>query len=103
MIEGESGLVAVARQGERPVYEPSKRRLTWPNGAVATSYSAEEPDSLRGPQFDAAWCDELAAWSKPDAWDQLQYGLRVGQARQVVAPAAAVSEEVGCMPSSPGF
>lgn len=84
MIEGESGLMAVARPGERPRYEPSKRRVTWPNGALATSFSAEEPDSLRGPQFDAAWCDEVAAWRYPDAWDQLQYGLRIAPARQIV-------------------
>jgi phage terminase large subunit-like protein len=85
MIEGPlSGLMATAGAGERPRYEPSKRRLTWPNGAVATAYSAEDPDSLRGPQFDAAWLDELAAWRYADAYDQLQYGLRLGQARQIV-------------------
>ncbi len=85
MIEGPlSGLMATARPGERPRYEPSKRRLTWPNGAVATAFSAEDPDSLRGPQFDAAWCDELGAWRYPDAYDQLQFGLRLGMARQIV-------------------
>jgi len=84
MIQGDSGLLAVARSGERPRYEPSKRRLTWSNGAMAITFSAEDPDSLRGPQFDAAWCDELAAWRHPEAYDQLQYGLRIGLARQVV-------------------
>jgi len=52
---------------ERPLYEPSKRRLTWPNGAIATTYSADEPERLRGPQHDAAWCDELGAWRYPEA------------------------------------
>lgn len=62
MVEGESGLLAIARGGSRPVFESSKRQLTWANGAIATLFSADEPDRLRGPQFDAAWCDELAAW-----------------------------------------
>ena len=62
MVEGESGLLAIASATMRPVFEPSKRQLTWPNGAIATLFSADEPDRLRGPQFDAAWCDELAAW-----------------------------------------
>ena len=78
LIEGESGILACCPDSERPVWEPSKRRLTWPSGAIATTYSAEEPDQLRGPQHDAAWCDELAAWRYPDAWDQLQMGLRLG-------------------------
>jgi phage terminase large subunit-like protein len=63
MVEGQSGLLAIAPDAARPVFEPSKRQLTWPNGAIATLFSADEPDRLRGPQFDAAWCDELAAWS----------------------------------------
>jgi phage terminase large subunit-like protein len=78
MVEGESGILAVAPPGNRPEYEPSKRRLKWPNGAMATTYSADEPDRLRGPQHDAAWCDELAAWRYPEAWDMLQLGLRLG-------------------------
>ena len=80
MVEGESGLLAVAPEWDRPHFEPSKRRLTWPNGAIATLYSAEEPDSLRGPQHDTAWCDELAKWSRLAAtWDNLQFGLRLGE------------------------
>jgi len=79
MIEGESGILATAANHMRPVYEPSKRRLTWPNGAVATAFSADEPDRLRGPQHDAAWADELAAWTYPEAWDMLQFGLRLGK------------------------
>ena len=78
MVEGESGLLAIAPAGHRPLYEPSKRRLTWPNGALATTYSADEPERLRGPQHDFAWCDELAAWRYPEAWDMLMFGLRLG-------------------------
>ena len=71
MVEGESGLLAIAPPGDRPHYEPSKHRLTWKNGAVAETFSADEPDRLRGPQHDLAWCDELAAWRYPAAWDML--------------------------------
>ena len=78
MIEGESGILATARSGARPVYEPSRRRVTWPNGAIATTYSAEEPERLRGPQHDAAWADELGAWKYEAAWDMLLLGLRLG-------------------------
>jgi phage terminase large subunit-like protein len=78
MVEGESGLLAIASAPNRPRYEPSKRRLTWPNGAIATAYSAEEPDRLRGPQHDAAWCDELAVWRHEASWDMLMLGLRLG-------------------------
>lgn len=78
IVEGESGILAISPPWFRPDYQPSKRRLVWPNGAIATTYSADEPNSLRGPQHDFAWCDELAAWKYPDAWDQLQFGLRLG-------------------------
>lgn len=79
MIEGESGILAVSPPWNRPVYEPSKRRLTWPNGAIATTYSGEDPESLRGPQHDAGWCDELCAWSYPDdTWAMYNFGLRLG-------------------------
>jgi len=78
MVEGESGIMEVCPPSFRPTYEPSKRRLTWPNGAIATTYSAEEPDRLRGPQHDGAWCDELAAWRYPETWDMLMFGLRLG-------------------------
>ena len=67
MIEGVSGLLAVHRAGERPRFEASKRQLVWPNGAIAQMFSAEDPDSLRGPQFDAAWCDELAQVARAGA------------------------------------
>lgn len=84
MIEGESGLMNTRTGNRRPSYEPSKRRVTWPNGAMATAYSADEPDRLRGPQHTHAWADELAAWRYPDAWDMLMFGLRLGARPRVV-------------------
>lgn len=85
MVEGESGILAVHPPAERPLYEPSKRRLTWPNGAQATLFSADEPDRLRGPQHEAAWCDELAAWRYLDeSWANLMMGLRLGRSQAVV-------------------
>jgi phage terminase large subunit-like protein len=85
IVEGESGILATARPDFRPRYEPSKRRLTWPNGAIATTYSADEPDLLRGPQHDALVADELAAWKYPEAWDMAMLGLRLGANPRVVA------------------
>jgi phage terminase large subunit-like protein len=80
MVEGESGLLAVHPPEFRPLYSPSNRKLTWPNGAVAYTYNATQPDQLRGPQHDAAWCDEVAKWQyMQEAWDQLQFGLRLGE------------------------
>ena len=80
MVEGESGILACAPQAFRPLYEPSKRRLTYPNGARQTVFSADEPDRLRGPQHEYAWGDELAAWRYlEEAWAQLLLGLRIGQ------------------------
>lgn len=85
MVEGASGILAVHPEHERPEYEPSKRRLTWPNGATATVFNATEPDQLRGPQFDLAWCDELAKWRYArETWDQLQFGLRLGEHPRVL-------------------
>jgi phage terminase large subunit-like protein len=81
MIEGQSGLLAIHPARQRPLFEPSKRRLTWPNGAVAELFSADEAEALRGPQFTAAWCDELAKWRNAEtAWDMLQFALRLGDA-----------------------
>ena len=84
MVEGESGLLAICPPGHMPGFEPSLRRLTWPNGAQATLYSAGEPESLRGPQHSHAWCDELAKWDNVHgkagkAWDNLLFGLRLGE------------------------
>lgn len=84
MVEGESGIMAIVPPWNLPNYEPSKRRLTWPNGAIATTFSADEPDRLRGPQHDALWADELAAWKYPEAWDMAMFGLRAGAKPQAV-------------------
>jgi phage terminase large subunit-like protein len=84
MVEGQSGLLAIHPAHERPLFEPSKRRLTWPNGAIAELFSADEAEALRGPQFTAAWCDELAKWRGAErAWDMLQFALRLGDAPRV--------------------
>ncbi len=86
MVEGESGIMACSPPWFMPNYEPSKKRLTWPNGARATIFSAEDPEALRGPQHDCAWLDELCKWKKQqEAFDQLQFGLRLGiSPRQVI-------------------
>lgn len=86
MIEGVSGLLAVHPRAERPQWQASRRRLEWPNGAVAQAFSAEDPESLRGPQFGAAWLDELGKWKNgEETFDQLQFGLRLGsRPRQTV-------------------
>jgi phage terminase large subunit-like protein len=86
MIEGVSGLLAVHDKRDRPRWESSRRRLTWETGVVAQAFSAEDPESLRGPQFHAAWCDELAKWRYArETWDMLQFGLRLGDwPRQLV-------------------
>ena len=84
MIEGASGLLSVFPPDKRPQYEPSKRRVTFWNGATAVAYSADRPDRLRGPNHDLAWADELAAWRYLDAWDQLMLGLRLGDQPRVV-------------------
>lgn len=88
MVEGESGLLSVCWAGDkthaaetlgRPSYEPSKRRLTWENGAIATLFSAEEPERLRGPQAEVLWADELASWKyMRETWDMAMFGLRLG-------------------------
>jgi len=86
MIEGVSGLLTIHRRHERPQWSPARRRLEWQNGSIAQAFSAEDPEGLRGPQFAAAWADELAKWRHPEAaWDMLQFGLRLGaHPRQVV-------------------
>jgi phage terminase large subunit-like protein len=86
MVEGLSGILRTSPRAQRPVWSPTRRRLEWANGAVAQAFSAEEPESLRGPQFDAAWCDELAKWRHMEAtFDMLQFGLRLGAApRQLI-------------------
>lgn len=93
MIHGESGFLARCWKGDKtdkgvelgaPVWSPTKRTLTWANGAQVQFFSAEEPERLRGPQFEAAWCDELAAWNRDrDTWDMLQFCLRLGKHPQI--------------------
>lgn len=87
MIEGPSGLKSIEQVSDwRPYYNVSRRRLEWPFGAIASVFSAEDADSLRGPQFDVAWCDEVAAWPNGEAvWDNLQLGLRLGARPRCVA------------------
>jgi phage terminase large subunit-like protein len=93
MIKGESGFLASCWKGDKdingkeigaPEWSPTKRTLTWANGATITFFSAEEPERLRGPQGDFAWCDELCAWNRDrDTWDMLQFCLRLGKHPQV--------------------
>lgn len=94
MIEGESGLLSVCWENDvdhrgqlmgRPIYEPSKRRVKWANGAIVTAYSADEPERLRGPQHDFGWCDEMGAWKYAQmAWDMFLFGLRLGDNPQAM-------------------
>ena len=79
LVEGESGILNTAPSWCRPLYQPTRRRLIWPTGAIAMLYSAEEPDRLRGPQHHASLCDELASWSRPETFDMLNFGLRLGR------------------------
>jgi phage terminase large subunit-like protein len=95
MLEGPSGLLSISPPWFMPRHEASKCKLTWPNGSTALHFSAEEPKGLRGPQFHAAWCDELAAWAAgsmedekgtivpgvPHAWTQLQFTMRMPGSR----------------------
>lgn len=90
MVEGESGVLAASPGALAPDFEPSLRRLQWPNGAQAYLYSAGEPESLRGPQHSHAWCDEIAKWDNASgraiaAWDNLQMGMRLGEHPRVLA------------------
>jgi len=89
MVKGESGFLSVCWEGDRtyqgkkmgyPEWSPTKRTLSWENGAQVQFFSAEEPERLRGPQFEVAWCDELAAWNKDiDTWSMLQFCMRLGK------------------------
>jgi phage terminase large subunit-like protein len=84
MIFGDSGILACSPADRRPDWEATRKRLVWPNGAVATVHSAHDPEGLRGPQFDAAWVDEIAKWKKSqETWDMLQFALRLGDLPQV--------------------
>ena len=89
MVKGESGFLSVCWEGDKtvqgkkmgyPEWSPTKRTLSWANGAQVQFFSAEEPERLRGPQFEIAWCDELAAWNKDiDTWSMLQFCMRLGK------------------------
>lgn len=85
MVEGPAGILATAHPSKRPLYEPSKLRLTWPDGAVGTLFSSEEPERLRGPQHDTVWADELGAWRNQRAtWDMAAFGFRLGDPRGII-------------------
>jgi phage terminase large subunit-like protein len=105
MIGGASGLATIGHPDDRPAYEISRRRLVWPNGAQGFVFSAEDPDSLRGPQFDAAWADEFAAWSYPQATlDTLRMGLRLGdQPRLVITTTPRPIPALKALVKAPGI
>lgn len=85
MVEGESGLIAVAPRYGKPAYRPSKRRVEWPNGCVATIFTDSDPEALRGPQHEKAWVDELSKYHyAKETWSNLMFGLRIGKEPQVV-------------------
>jgi phage terminase large subunit-like protein len=80
VVEGESGILAISPDWNRPTFEPSKRRISWPSGAIASLFSSEEPERLRGQQFTHAWCDELGSWQNQEqTFDQLMFCLRLGK------------------------
>lgn len=85
MVEGRSGILAVCPNHERPKWYPSRRSLVWPNGVIAHCYSANDPEQLRGPEHHFAWCDEIAKWKYPEAWDNLMLGMRIGEHPQTMA------------------
>lgn len=85
MVDGESGILAISPPDFMPTYYPTNRQLVWPNGSIAETYNATEPDQLRGPQHHFAWCDEIAKWKyMQQTWDQIQMGLRLGDNPQQV-------------------
>ena len=84
MVFGESGILACSPPDRRPEWQASRKRLLWPNGATAQIFSAHDPEALRGPQFDGAWADEMAKWKRAEeAWNMLQFALRLGEHPQV--------------------
>ncbi|OED47559.1 ATP-binding protein [Rhodobacteraceae bacterium (ex Bugula neritina AB1)] len=105
MVHGDSGILACSPPDRRPRWKASERKLIWPNGAEAQAFSAHDPEALRGPQFDAAWADELAKWKKgQDSWDMLQFALRLGQDPRVCVTttprSAAVLKRLLASPST---
>jgi phage terminase large subunit-like protein len=105
MIEGPSGILAAAHKSHRPKFEISRRRVVWPCGATALMFSSEDPDSLRGPQFEAAWCDELAKWRNDEAtFDMLQFGLRLGDGpRQLITTTPQPTVLIKRLMADPAF
>jgi len=86
MVEGVSGILECSAPGKRPIWEPSKKKLTWPNGCIAQGFSAEEPDRLRGPQHGHVWADEPAHFPLIKlVWDNIMFGLRMGRAPKIIA------------------
>lgn len=105
MVEGESGILACCPPWFKPVYQPSRRRVIWPSGAVAMLYSAEEPDLLRGPQHDGLWHDEIATWQyASETWSNSQMGLRIGDPQQVISTTpkggVALLKQIKALPST---
>lgn len=95
MVLGDSGIIACSPPDRKPEWQASKHQLIWPNGAIAQVFSAHEPEAMRGPQFDAAWADELGKWKKGgEAWDQLQFALRLGKSPRCVVTTTPRSVEV---------
>jgi len=85
MVKGVSGLLSLGPPSDRPTWTASRRELAWPNGAIAQAFSSEDPESLRGPQFDAAWADEAGKWvHAQETWDMLAFGLRLGERPRTV-------------------
>ena len=84
MIEGESGIMNICPNSERPNYRKSERKLIWPNGCQSLIFTADEPERLRGKQHEKLWADELGSWRYPDAWDQAMFGLRLGSTPQAI-------------------
>lgn len=104
LAEGPAGFMATSADDEMPTYEPSKRRITFANGTVATLYSADEPNRLRGPQHHWAICDEYAAWRYPETLDMLLMGLRLGRdPRVVIATTPRPTAEVKALLQQPGL
>lgn len=86
MVEGVSGLLAISGADDRPVFESSLRRLVWPNGSIATLFGASDAESLRGPEHEFAWCDEIGKWPRAvDAWNNLMLTMRIGAQPRMVA------------------
>jgi phage terminase large subunit-like protein len=102
MIEGESGVLAICPNNERPQYKKSERKLVWPSGCLSLIFTADEPERLRGKQHEKIWCDELGAWRYAEAWDQAMFGLRLGTNPQaIVTTTPRPTKEIKTLLASP--